>query len=101
MVRWSQVAHVVHGAVAGILWWIDWRASLFLFLQFFLYEFFEESKIKDELYHELREWATGFVVALLVVLAFILLAPPTPAPRFWVGGGGGPPLNPPRLMGWT
>ena len=100
MVRWSQVAHVAHGAVAGFLWWTDWRASLFLFLQFFLYEFFEESKIKDEMYHELREWAAGFVVALLVVLAFILLAPPAPAPRFWVGGGGGPLLDPPRLLRW-
>jgi hypothetical protein len=89
---------VAHGAVAGFLWWIDWRVSLFLFLQFFLYEFFEETKVKDEMYYELREWATGFVIALLIVLALILLAPPAPAPRFWVGGGGGLGLNPPRLM---
>jgi Na+/H+ antiporter NhaD/arsenite permease-like protein len=99
MVRWTQIIHVLHGAVAGFLWWIDWRVSLFLFLQFFLYEYFEESKIKDEMYYELREWATGFVIALLIVLAFILLAPPAPASRFWVGGGG-PSLNSPRLLGW-
>ncbi len=99
MVRWSQVAHVAHGAVAGFLWWLDWRASLFLFLQFFLYEFFEESKIKDEMYYELREWAAGFVIALLLVLALILLMPPVPATRdFWVGGG--LRLNPPRLLEW-
>jgi Na+/H+ antiporter NhaD/arsenite permease-like protein len=98
MVRWSQVAHVAHGAVAGFLWWIDWRVSLFLFLQFFLYEYFEETKVKDEMYYELREWAAGFVIALLIVLAFILLAPPAPAPRFWIGGGGGPGPEPPRLM---
>jgi hypothetical protein len=98
MVRWSQVAHVAHGAVAGFLWWIDWRVSLFLYLQFFLYEFFEESKIKDEMYYELKEWATGFVITLLLVLALILLMPPVSSPQFWVGGG--PRLNPPRLLGW-
>jgi hypothetical protein len=98
MVRWSQIAHVAHGAAAGFLWWVDWRVSLFLFLQFFLYEFFEESKIRDELYRELKEWATGFVIALLLVLAFVLLMSPAPTKEFWVGGGGGSMINRPRLM---
>jgi len=97
MVRRSQVAHVAHGAIAGFLWWIDWRVSLFLFLQFFLYEFFEESKIKDEMYYELKEWAIGFVIALLLVLAFILLTPPSSSPQFWVRGEA-LRLNPPRLV---
>jgi hypothetical protein len=68
MVRLSQVVHVLHGAVAGFLWWVDWRVSLFLFLQFFAYEYFEETKVKDEMYHELREWAAGFAVVLVTML---------------------------------
>jgi hypothetical protein len=68
MVRLSQVVHVLHGLASGFLWWVDWRVSLFLFLQFFAYEYFEETKVKDEMYHELREWSSGFAVALITVL---------------------------------
>jgi len=96
MARWSQIAHVAHGAVAGFLWWLDWRVSLFLFLQFSLYEFFEESKIKDEMYHELKEWAMGFVIALLIVLLLLLLIP-SPTTQYWIGGGD-KRFNFPRLM---
>ena len=68
MVRVSQVVHVLHGLTSGFLWWVDWRVSLFLFLQFFAYEYFEETKVKDEMYHELREWSAGFAVALVMML---------------------------------
>jgi hypothetical protein len=68
MVRLSQVVHVLHGLTSGFLWWVDWRVSLFLFLQFFAYEYFEETKVKDEMYHELKEWASGFAVALVTML---------------------------------
>lgn len=60
--------HVLHGLASGFLWWVDWRVSLFLFLQFFVYEFFEETKVKDEMYHELKEWSAGFAVALVTML---------------------------------
>jgi hypothetical protein len=68
MVRISQVVHVLHGLTAGFLWFVDWKVSLFLFLQFFAYEYVEETKVKDEMYHELREWSAGFAVALVTVL---------------------------------
>jgi hypothetical protein len=68
MVRLSQVVHVLHGLTSGFLWWVDWRVSLFLFLQFFVYEYFEETKVKDEMYRELKEWSSGFAVALVTVL---------------------------------
>jgi len=85
---------VLHGLTAGFLWFVDWKVSLFLFLQFFAYEYVEETKVKDEMYHEslfiflqffayeyveetkvkdemyheLREWSAGFAVALVTVL---------------------------------
>jgi hypothetical protein len=68
MVRLSQVVHVLHGLAAGFLWWFDWKVSLFLFLQFFAYEYVEETKVKDEMYHELKEWSSGFAVALITML---------------------------------
>ena len=73
MVRLSQVAHFLHGAIAGALWWVDWKVSLFLFLQFFAYEWVEESKVKDEMYHELQEWALGFATFLSLVLLVKIL----------------------------
>lgn len=59
---------MLHGLTAGFLWFVDWKVSLFLFLQFFAYEYVEETKVKDEMYHELREWSAGFAVALVTVL---------------------------------
>jgi len=94
-VRLTQLAHIAHGALAGFLWWLDWRVSLFLFLQFFLYEYFEETKVKDELYHELKEWAFGFAIALLAVLLVTWFAVP---PRGPFGSGGGGKFIIPRLM---
>ena len=96
-IRYTVLAHISHGALAGFLWWIDFRLSLFLFLQFFLYEYFEESKIKDELYHELKEWALGFILGLMSMFLLILLPIPfssPPLPR----GGGGSFRGLPRLM---
>ena len=92
--RLTQLAHIAHGALAGFFWWVDWRVSLFLFLQFFLYEYFEETKVKDELYHELKEWAFGFAIALIAVLLITWFAIP---PRGPSGPSGGGPIIP-RLM---
>ena len=95
--RMSQLVHISHGFLAGFIFTLDWRVSLFLFAQFVLYEFVEESKIKDELYHEIKEWSIGFALGYLAWLAIIfafplfLFRPPA------TGGGGGNRIIP-RLM---
>lgn len=38
--------------------------AFFLFLQFMIYEYVEETKIRDELYFEVQEWALGYAVGL-------------------------------------
>jgi hypothetical protein len=64
----NSLAHYLHGILAGVLS-IDFIAvSFFLFVQFFAYEFFEETKLKDEMYHELKEWSTGYVVGFTLYL---------------------------------
>jgi hypothetical protein len=72
--RLSSLAHYSHGLLAGVLS-IDFIAvSIFLFVQFLAYEFFEETKVKDEMYHELREWSTGYVFGFvsLLILRIVL-----------------------------
>lgn len=65
MKRWLSVGtHGLHGAIAGALWFLSWGLSVFLFAQFVLYEYVEETKIRDEMFFELREWAFGFVGGL-------------------------------------
>lgn len=61
----GSVIHFAHGILSGALFWTSWIVSVFLYGQFFLYEYVEESKIKDEMYAELREWSAGFVIGLL------------------------------------
>ena len=66
--RFNSLVHHLHGFLAGALS-IDFIAvSFFLFIQFFAYEYFEETKVKDEMYHELREWSTGYVVGFALIL---------------------------------
>jgi hypothetical protein len=66
--RLNSLVHYLHSLLAGVLS-VDFIAvSIFLFVQFFAYEFFEETKVKDEMYHELREWSTGYVVGLALIL---------------------------------
>jgi hypothetical protein len=73
VIRRTQLIHFAHGVLAGAVFFISWVLSAFLYIQFFIYEYFEESKIKDEMYYELREWALGFACGLGVYLAFVLL----------------------------
>lgn len=70
--RTTQLAHFFHGFLAGVLalLWSLWVA-LFLYVQFVLYELVEETKVRDEMYRELKEWSFGFAIGL--VLAFIVV----------------------------
>jgi hypothetical protein len=68
----SQLVHVLHGVFAGFTFKPLPLLSFFLYIQFLAYEYFEETKVKDEMYHELREWAFGFFVGIIVY--FILYA---------------------------
>lgn len=69
MVRLTQIVHILHGMLGAIAYIFDWKLSVFLFLQFLLYEYAEESKVKDELYRELKEWSSGFAVVISIIIA--------------------------------
>jgi hypothetical protein len=73
MIKGTQLIHFAHGLLAGFVFFFSWILSVFLFIQFFVYEYFEESKIKDEMYYELREWSAGFACGLGLYLALVLL----------------------------
>jgi len=62
----AVLAHYLHGFIAGMFWWICPWLSAFLYVQFFLYELVEETKLKDEMYRELKEWAVGFLIGVLI-----------------------------------
>jgi len=49
------------------------RSRSSFFSEFFAYEWVEESKVKDEMYHELQEWALGFATFLSLVLLVKIL----------------------------
>jgi hypothetical protein len=71
MSKLSILCHVFHGLAAGFLapkGWLGLAISLFLYAQFFAYEYVEESKIRDEMFHELREWSFGFIIGLVLGL---------------------------------
>ena len=68
MARPSQIVHVLHGMLAGFVFYLSALASIFLYIQFILYEYFEETKVRDEMYRELKEWSSGFAVGFLVSL---------------------------------
>jgi hypothetical protein len=63
------LSHILHGCLAGFIAicfnWLGLALSVFMFLQFLTYELVEETKIKDELYLELKEWTLGFTIGLL------------------------------------
>lgn len=74
MMTIQQAVHVLHGFLAGLvaMLWSIWLA-LFLYVQFVLYEMVEETKVRDEMYRELKEWAMGFATAVSLMLFLIFL----------------------------
>ena len=97
--NWINIfAHISHGFIAGFFWWVSWPLSIFMFVQFLLYEFVEESKVRDEMYREIKEWATGFVVGVLFSwfwgIDLLLLTAHTANGNYGGGGGG---FEKPRL----
>jgi hypothetical protein len=72
-VRVSQLIHVLHGVFAGFTFKPLTLLSFFLYVQFLAYEYFEESKVKDEMYHELREWSLGFFIGIIAYFALYAL----------------------------
>jgi len=61
----NKLAHYGIGLLSGFTWFYDWKLSVFLYGLFFAYEYVEEEKIHDEMYHELKEFTIGFVVGVL------------------------------------
>ena len=66
----AVLAHFLHGFIAGLFWWLSPPLSVFLYVQFMLYEAVEEYKTRDEMYRELKEWAIGFIIGVLI--SFVL-----------------------------
>lgn len=64
----DKLVHVILGFIGGLVWWVDWKLSVMITLLFLVYEYVEEEKIHDELYHEVKEYTFGFILALLVSL---------------------------------
>ena len=58
----NKSAHVLAGILAGLAWYSNPFLSGFIFLLFFVYEFVEQTQVKDEMYHELKEFSIGFLV---------------------------------------
>jgi hypothetical protein len=73
MVRVNVLAHFFHGFIGGLLSISYPVIAIFLFIQFLAYEYFEESKVKDEMYHELREWSAGYVTGLGAIMSLSFL----------------------------
>ena len=70
----EQIAHLAIGLIAGLAWFSKGGPALAIFIAFlfFLYEFVEESKVGDELYHEIKEFTAGFVGGAITANPFIL-----------------------------
>jgi len=71
--HWFSVfCHVALGLLAGVLAglfkWFGLAVAVFIFAMFFLYEYFEERKVQDEMFYELREFVLGFCVGLILSL---------------------------------
>jgi hypothetical protein len=77
--NWFSVfCHIALGLLAGVLAglfkWFGLALAVFIFVMFFLYEYFEERKIQDEMFYELREFVLGFCVGL--ILSLVLTSSP-------------------------
>ena len=64
----SRLLHSLYGFISGLLWFVDWKLSVFLYILFFAYEYVEEEKIHDEMYHELKEYTVGFTAGLIAYI---------------------------------
>ncbi len=62
----NKLAHILIGYLSGLFSFIDFKISVFLYILFFMYEFIEEEKIHDEMYHELKEFTIGYVIGVLM-----------------------------------
>ncbi|GEM_PF-2516675 len=69
----NKLAHYLIGFFAGIISYIDFRQSVFLYILFFCYEYVEETKIQDEMYIELKEFTIGYILGLLLVYYPVLI----------------------------
>ena len=67
-----KAAHVIHGLIAGFVAMENLALSVFLYIQFLAYETVEWRIKRDRMYPELREWAIGFVIGLLIYLSLFL-----------------------------
>lgn len=64
----NVIAHLLHGFLAGLLTLNYFYISLFLYVQFFAYEYVEETKIEDEMYKELKQWSIGYIFGLTTTI---------------------------------
>jgi len=64
----SSIVHFFTGLISSLLWFFDWKLSVFIYIQFLVYELVEERKIVDTMYRELLEYFVGFVLGVLVML---------------------------------
>jgi hypothetical protein len=56
------------GVYAGIFAYVHLVASLVLVALFLIYEWVEETKIRDEMYYEVREFVLGYSIGLFLGL---------------------------------
>ena len=82
----EQIAHLAIGLIVGLAWFSKGGPALAIFIAFlfFLYEFVEEFKVKDELYHEIKEFTAGFVGGTITANPFILFPAITFFLRHWI-----------------
>jgi hypothetical protein len=61
----SLATHIALGFYAGSMTYISFPASVVIIVLFLIYEWVEESKVRDEMYYEVREFLTGYSAGLL------------------------------------
>ncbi len=64
----TRLSHLFFGFLSGLLWFVDWKLSVFLYVMFFIYEYVEEVKVYDEMYMELKEYSIGFTAGLITYI---------------------------------
>jgi hypothetical protein len=62
----SVGTHVVLGLYAGVFAYVHVVPSLVIVALFLLYEYVEETKIRDEMYYEVREFVLGYAIGLFI-----------------------------------